>query len=358
MENHTKNDHGVRDEGEMLERGEGHDKEVSYTGEREIHHHGAVLVMVLVGIVGLGMFLSFVQKDTTVEEDTQQHEEITIADASQPVFALIYIADQKGYFADEGIDISYKHVASGHDALAHVIAGTADLATTFETPFIVESYEGYPLHVVSGLYRSDKNIGLVARREHGITTPHDLSGKTIGVSKDTIGEFFLLSLLEEHAISVDEVTIVAIEPDDISTALHQGTIDAIVTWNIHLFNAQRSFTDDEIVVFFLDSFEESALLVGMEMFIEERALSLQKFVRALSRAEDVLASSDREAQEITVQHLKHYSGSTIRAIWRDGTHRVAIPPTLIDRMHRRGLWLRENGIVTGEVPDMTDRIMR
>ena len=39
-------------------------------------------------------------------------EKITLAEAYQPVFALIYIAEEKGYFDEEGLDITYRSFTS------------------------------------------------------------------------------------------------------------------------------------------------------------------------------------------------------------------------------------------------------
>ena len=56
-------------------------------------------------------------------------EKLILADATQPVFALVYIAEAKGCLADEGLDVSYEYFTSGRDALGSVIAGQRGRAT-------------------------------------------------------------------------------------------------------------------------------------------------------------------------------------------------------------------------------------
>ena len=76
-------------------------------------------------------------------------EHLTLADASQPVFALVYIAEAEGYFAAQGLQVTYKSFTSGRDALSSVVNGHADLATVFETPVVLRAYQGEALSVLT-----------------------------------------------------------------------------------------------------------------------------------------------------------------------------------------------------------------
>ncbi|HIN72184.1 MAG TPA: hypothetical protein EYM98_06340 [Dehalococcoidia bacterium] len=69
-------------------------------------------------------------------------ENLTIAEASQAVFALVYIADEKGFFADEGLKVTFSTFTSGKDALNSVVQGNSDIGTVFETPVVLQSYQG------------------------------------------------------------------------------------------------------------------------------------------------------------------------------------------------------------------------
>ena len=83
--------------------------------------------------------------------DQIQIPRLTIADASQPVFSLLYIADERGFFGEEGVEVIFRPFTSGRDALQDTLDGHSDLATSYETPVVLQSLKGEKLSIVSSL---------------------------------------------------------------------------------------------------------------------------------------------------------------------------------------------------------------
>ena len=83
-------------------------------------------------ILSLSVWLAGWRGDDSVEN-------LTIAEASQAVFALVYIADEKGFFADEGQKVTFNMFTSSRDALNRVVQGNSDIGTVFETPDVLQS---------------------------------------------------------------------------------------------------------------------------------------------------------------------------------------------------------------------------
>jgi len=98
-------------------------------------------------ILSLSVWLAGWRGDDSVEN-------LTIAEASQAVFALVYIADEKGFFADEGQKVTFNMFTSSRDALNRVVQGNSDIGTVFETPDVLQSYQGDELRIVSTLHNS------------------------------------------------------------------------------------------------------------------------------------------------------------------------------------------------------------
>ena len=65
-------------------------------------------------ILSLSVWLAGWRGDDSVEN-------LTIAEASQAVFALVYIADEKGFFTDEGQKVTFNTFTLGKDALNNVV---------------------------------------------------------------------------------------------------------------------------------------------------------------------------------------------------------------------------------------------
>jgi ABC-type nitrate/sulfonate/bicarbonate transport system substrate-binding protein len=69
--------------------------------------------MVLAGLTGC----------TGADAPFGQPEKLVIPEASQPVFALLYVADAKGFFKEAGREVTFKSFPLGRDALGSVIEG-------------------------------------------------------------------------------------------------------------------------------------------------------------------------------------------------------------------------------------------
>ena len=156
-------------------------------------------------IFSLSVWLAGWREDVSVEN-------LTIAEASQAVFALVYIADEKGFFTDEGQKVTFNTFTSGKDALNSVVQGNSDIGTVFETPIVLQSYQGEELRIVSTLHNSSQNTGFVGLKSQNIESPTDLMGKTIAVTKGTNGKFFLFQFLTTQGIDLSGVDLVDVKP--------------------------------------------------------------------------------------------------------------------------------------------------
>lgn len=277
-------------------------------------------------------------------------EKITIADALQPMFALIYIAEEKGYLVDEGLEVTYKSFTSGKDALTSVIKGKSDIATVFVTPVVLRTLEGEKLSVITELHNSSRNTGLIARKDRGINVPSDLRGKTIGVTKNTSGEFFLFLLLSSEGIRLSDITFVDTKPQDIARAFNKGSVDAIATWNPHLYNAKKSFSSKDVSMFFSSEYTESSMLAGKEDFVNNRPEAMKRLLKALVRAEAFL-QENKGVPDILLDHLSNQSEDMIRSVWGNVNYKLRISNILLTALVEEAQWFIDNGFAKGPLPD-------
>ena len=128
----------------------------------------------------------------------QKAEKLKIAIYPDTVSALIYIAQDQGFFKRHGLDVSLEDYQTGVLAVNGLTAGKADAATATEFVLAIQGFKRQDLRAVAVISFSD-SMEVVARRDRGIKNPEDLKGKTVGVPKTTIAEFFLNSFLSLRA---------------------------------------------------------------------------------------------------------------------------------------------------------------
>ena len=311
---------------------------------------GGFLVLMLVTLVGLTLALFMVKREGEFSR-AQNRESLVIAEASQPVFAILYVANALGYFEDEFLDVSFKSFTSGRDALASAIKGEADIATTYETPVVLNVYDGIDLSVISSLHHSEKNTAIVARKDRGIFSPSDLIGKKVGVTKNTNADFFLEFFLKSEGIKLSSITKVDTKPEDMADMIKSGRVDAVSTWNPNLYNAKNALRADNLTTFYSKLYSEFSVLAGRRDILLEKSEAVSRLMRAIVRAEEFLNYYPDQSLEIVINALAEQSPATIRGVWNVFKPTVHLNNVMMVIFNQEAQWFYESGRYIMPAPD-------
>ena len=97
---------------------------------------------------------------------------------NQAEFAGLYAADQLGYFADEGLQISFLEGGPEVDFITPVVDGTAQFGIAQPADVILARADNKPVRSIAAIYRRSP-IVFFALADSGITGPQDFVGKKI-----------------------------------------------------------------------------------------------------------------------------------------------------------------------------------
>lgn len=276
---------------------------------------------------------------------------LSVAEASQSVFALLYVADAKGFLEQAGLDVTFHSFRTGRDALASVLDGKSDLATVFETPVVIKVYEGQPLAVISTLHSSTRYVRLVARRDRGIATPADLAGKRIGTTRNTSTGYFLSVLLATEGVAAESVTQVDVEPGALEAALLGGAVDAVVVFPPFV-SALRKALGERAVVFHSDAYVGSSVLVGTRATVAAQPEAMVRLLRAVTRAQDYLERHPEDSIRIVIGRLAgKVEADSVREEWPNVRAEAKLDHLLLAGMTLEANWLRDSGRFSGPIPD-------
>jgi NitT/TauT family transport system substrate-binding protein len=135
---------------------------------------------------------------------------VQLAWTHQAQFAGIYAADQKGYYAAEGLAVTFIEGGSKVDKFAPVLNGPAQFGMGGADELILARSEGKPLRAIATIYRRSP-IVFMSLAEKGITRPQDFVGQTIRISANIIPS--LRAIMTRIGIGSDQYTLVELPSD-------------------------------------------------------------------------------------------------------------------------------------------------
>ncbi len=202
---------------------------------------------------------------------------VQLAWTHQSQFAGMYAADQKGYYAAEGLAVTFIQGGSKVDKLAPVLDGTAQFGVASADELILARSVGQPVRAIATIYRRSPVV-FIALAEKDITRPQDFVGKTIRAPANVAPT--LRAMMTRIGVPPDQYTIVDLPSD--FTMFVSGDVPVWgVFLNSFLITVQQAgvevnliYPDDYSVHFYSDT------LFTTDTLIARNPDLLQRFVRA------------------------------------------------------------------------------
>jgi len=282
-------------------------------------------------------------------------KQVTIAVSPLLGSTAIYVADEKGYFRQEGLDATLQRHASGQMSLQAVLSGKADFAAVAETPIAYAAVEGKPLAVVATIAEIDRAALIVARKDRGISQGVDLKGKKVGVAPGTSGDFFLHIYLMTSYIDPKQVSTVNLPSEQIVNALLSGKVDAVSTWSPLTMALQEKLGGNAVLL------DEPGLYTLTWNLVVTRDLarrdpdSIVRVLRAIVRANRFIAERPGEAQAITARNIGTEVADVAKE-WADCKPTASLDQSLILDLEDQARWIVKREAVGIEVPNFLDFI--
>ncbi|MCU6433361.1 NrtA/SsuA/CpmA family ABC transporter substrate-binding protein [Undibacterium sp. Jales W-56] len=231
-------------------------------------------------------------------------QKIILAVATYPGSGLVYLAAAKGYFLEEGLDVTLQTYTSGRDALAATIEKNADLGTVANMPVVYATMNGQLISIVTTIFTAGKSYGVVARRDRGIETLADIKGKIVGVTSRTDGHYVFSTMLARHRLLLDQVHIQDISPEEMATALQSGKVDAIATWEPWLSAATQAMGANGIEFRTDGGFVLEYNLAGRSDWVSANQEKIQRVLKALLQAKRFVDDNPLEAHAVIAKAIK------------------------------------------------------
>jgi ABC-type nitrate/sulfonate/bicarbonate transport system substrate-binding protein len=206
--------------------------------------------------------------------------------------AGLYLAQERGYYAEEGLAPEFYTPSDPTTVLQTVGAGRDDFGISYQTDVLLARAAGVPVVSILALVQTPLQ-GIMVLADSGITQPRDLSGKTVGYPGIPSQEAFLATMLEDDGASMDDVDLVNID-FNLVPGLISGQVDASLGafWTHEpILAEQEGYPTNFLKVddWGVPSYYELVITAG-EVTVTERSELVARFLRATRRGyEDAIA---------------------------------------------------------------------
>ena len=269
-----------------------------------------------------------------------------------PDHGPIIIAQENGYFAEQGLEVEIIAPADPSTPPKLVAAGQADLAVSYQPQLHLQVHEGLPLIRVGTLIATPLNCLLVLE-DGPIKTIADLSGRKVGFSVAGIEEALLTAILKPHGLSFGDIELVNVNWS-LSPSLMSGQVDAVI-------GAFRNFELNQMEIegvggkcFYL---EEEGLPAYDELIYVANSKTMDRnkiarFLAATERATQYIVNHPEASWRIFSATAKELNDELNKRAWRDTLPRFALRPAALDigRYQRMEDFFHDAGLITSRFP--------
>lgn len=298
--------------------------------------------VIILGVGLLQLACDNRQPSSTGTESVLTH--VSIAVSTTPLSAPFYIAEAKGYFKEQGLDAKFIDTIGGHRCLKKVLAGEADMGTVSDYPVMIQGFKRNDYAIVATFVSSDNDVKLIANHRKGIKQPADLRNKKIGTVIGSSSHYFLDRFLLFNNMSLSDVSVKHVNPEEQPAALKRGDVDALSVWEPYAYLAKNNLQKESIIFPAGEYYRETFNLVIKKDFIKNNTDMVRKVLLALTKAIDFIRNQPDAAQKLLVTRLK-LDDEFIDWIWKDYEFDLTMDQSLIITLENEARWAIKNGVV-------------
>ena len=216
------------------------------------------------------------------------------------------IGREQGWFEEElaslNAEIEWSEFTSGPPLLESLAANHVDLSFLGDGALIAGLDKNLPFEVIAQTSDGKSNVRILTHNDSQINSIEELKGKKVGVASGTTGQVYLAKALKFHDLTLDDVKIINLQPDDAQSAFETKQLDAWAVWEPYKTNnvdkgiAKELKVDGEILA--------PGAIIARTGFAEEHPEIVEAYLRAYKKAADWRVEHPDEAAEIYSQVTK------------------------------------------------------
>ena len=219
--------------------------------------------------------------------------------------ALVFIAYEKGYFKDEGLNVQLTPFSSVVDENNALASGKIDVMAGGVGEPLNLIQKGKNLTVIGGIMAGDSAIIANASEVSTLQDINNFKGKTVATVKTSTGDVVWRAALKNAGVNESSINIVEYKtPGDVIQAVKSGKADAGIVWPPFEYTAQQQNLS---IVKYSNDYIPNLPCCRVTLQTSTLKENPDKWVRyeeALIKAYDFYKTNPDESVDITAKYVK------------------------------------------------------
>ncbi len=226
-------------------------------------------------------------------------------------FAQFYLADQAGYYADAGLEVTFQNKVDP-ELVTLLARGAVDIGMADGTSVIPAVSQGIPVVYGATIYGRDPNV-VFSLAETGVDGVPGLAGRSIGIPGRYGSSWVALqALLGSAGLTPDDVEIVAYPDFGQGVAVGSGQVDAATGFatNEPVQLGLQGLEVDVLRVADVAPLPGPGLVTGRDT-LEDKGDALRAFTAATIRAMEDISADPQLGLEATFERVPELAGDPV-----------------------------------------------
>jgi ABC-type nitrate/sulfonate/bicarbonate transport system substrate-binding protein len=270
----------------------------------------------------------------------------------------LYVAQDKGYFAEQGLEVEIMQPPEG-STTSLVGAGGAEIGISFQDSLAATFASNNPIPVTAVAAIIQHNTsGLLSLKETGIDSPGKMSGHSYATWDTPIELAMIKKIVEDDGGSFEEIELIPNTVTDVVTALQTDiesvwvyyAWDGIATEVAGLETNYLNFADYGTE---LDLY--TPVIIGNNDFLKNKPEMAKKALEAIKKGYEFAVENPEEAADILLKSAPELDEELVKRSqeWLKDKYKAEVARWgYIDQERWDGFfnWLYENTLIEQEIP--------
>jgi len=227
-------------------------------------------------------------------------------------YAALYVAQEKGYYAHEGLNVRLGEGAGAPAALGGLLQGQEDLVLLPGVFALTAISKGMPIKLIA-LYHPKTPVALISFPDKPVRVPKDLEGKSIATSIGETGTTYLDSFCKKNRIDCSKVKRVQVNAQTRVTQFIQHQVDVVSVYQTNDLPIIEEKEGKKFVVLEMDKnglAVPGMALVSSDAIIAKKPEVLRKFLKAVGEGVVEMKKNSPEAAEMMMKNWPGHPSAT------------------------------------------------